>query len=243
MDNWPALETLLGSAPATSRDYAVRAIFASTVTGSATVDGRSHELGNDLDTQLLLGLREWADVVFVGSATVRAEDYGGVQQTENKPRPARIAVATASMNFDWNARFFRDAHVPHIFLTPDSALENPENSDKITNLKKYGEILATGTGSVAECVTALAKAGFRRISCEGGPSIFGELIAAEAVDQFYLTLDPTLTSSVETPIVTSNTEPVATQNMRLESVQQCPDSTLFLRYGRNGQPSSLDSAR
>ena len=55
----------------------VRAIAISSLTGSLTLDGVSGGLGNELDRQLLLALRDWADVVLVGAGTVRAEGYTG----------------------------------------------------------------------------------------------------------------------------------------------------------------------
>lgn len=55
----------------------VRAIAVSSLTGSLTLDGLSGGLGNELDRELLLALREWADVVLVGAGTVRAEGYTG----------------------------------------------------------------------------------------------------------------------------------------------------------------------
>jgi len=67
----------------------VRAVAISSLTGSLTLDGVSGGLGNELDRQLLLALRDWADVVLVGAGTVRAEGYTGNRAKE-------IAVVTRS---------------------------------------------------------------------------------------------------------------------------------------------------
>ncbi|MDK8845012.1 dihydrofolate reductase family protein [Corynebacterium sp. MSK297] len=233
MDNRTSLAQLLGPEQRNSDGYCVRAIFASTITGSATIDGRSNDLGNELDTELLLAAREWSDVVLVGSETVRAENYGGVQPTTQKPSPAHIAVMTASMSFGDNSRFLHDYHVPHLFLVPESSLTDPHKKERAEKLTLFGQVIGVGAGSVEECIKTLVSRGFKRILCEGGPSIFSGLITANAVDQFYLTLHPTLTSTVETPITRGTTGTVTTQQMHLESVEHCPDSTLFLRYGRH----------
>ena len=88
----PLLKDLLGPTSPTPEILSVRAICASTLNGSATIDGRSKALGNDLDGKLLNALRDWCDVVLVGAETVRSENYFGVQPTENSPVPARMAV-------------------------------------------------------------------------------------------------------------------------------------------------------
>ncbi|KXO94030.1 dihydrofolate reductase family protein [Tsukamurella pseudospumae] len=54
----------------------VRANMISSLDGSATAAGRSGGLGGDGDRRVFRVLREQADVVLVGAATVRDEDYG-----------------------------------------------------------------------------------------------------------------------------------------------------------------------
>lgn len=54
----------------------VRANMISSLDGSATAAGRSGGLGGDGDRRVFRALREQADVVLVGAATVRDEDYG-----------------------------------------------------------------------------------------------------------------------------------------------------------------------
>lgn len=228
----PLLKDLLGPTSPTTETLSVRAICASTLNGSATVDGRSKALGNDLDGKLLNALRDWCDVVLVGAETVRSENYFGVQPTENSPVPARMAVVTASMEFHWDKQFFYNYFTPHIFLVPDNSLSDSTKKPLIHRLEKFGDVHNINDGNPQNWIDTLKHLGFKRILCEGGPAIFGGLIASNAVDQFYLTLDPTLSSAVESPITRDTSDRLATQNMHLESVQSCPDSTIFLRYGR-----------
>lgn len=67
----------------------IRAIAISSLTGSLTLEGVSGGLGNELDRELLLSLRDWADVVLVGAGTVRAERYTG-------RRARKVAVVSRS---------------------------------------------------------------------------------------------------------------------------------------------------
>ncbi|MDO5670889.1 MAG: dihydrofolate reductase family protein [Corynebacterium sp.] len=100
----------------------VRAIAVTSLTGSLTLDGVSGGLGNDLDRELLLALRDWADVVVVGAATVRAEGYTGARAKE-------VAVVTRS----------GDVPLPGaLHLTPSSPAE------LMASLRGYRRILVEG---------------------------------------------------------------------------------------------------
>ena len=44
--------------------------------GSTVVQGNSRALSGDADRSILVGLRSLADVIVVGSSTVRIDDYG-----------------------------------------------------------------------------------------------------------------------------------------------------------------------
>ncbi|MCS3780038.1 dihydrofolate reductase family protein [Tsukamurella ocularis] len=87
IDSLPADDTALALAYthplAEGRPY-VRATMISSLDGSSTAAGRSGGLGGDGDRRVFGALRAAADVVLVGAATVRDEDYG---------RPAHPALA------------------------------------------------------------------------------------------------------------------------------------------------------
>ncbi|WP_231702992.1 dihydrofolate reductase family protein [Tsukamurella asaccharolytica] len=71
---------------AEGRPY-VRAGMISSLDGSSTAGGRSGGLGGDGDRRVFQALRAAADVVLVGAATVRDEDYG-------TPEHPALAVVT-----------------------------------------------------------------------------------------------------------------------------------------------------
>src|SRR5699024_11900269 len=86
---FPKAEDVIGPDPDASHPH-VRFIEISTLSGSASLHGSSGELGNELDTAVLLGLRERADVIVVGSRTVLAEDYGGAQPSKDRDRKSVV---------------------------------------------------------------------------------------------------------------------------------------------------------
>lgn len=209
-----------------------RAVLVTTLAGSTSAGGTSGYLGNATDTALLLALRAWSDVVLVGASTVRAEDYGGVvineaeqqvrQQRGQQPVPP-IAVISSSLDLDPGSRFFTEASVAPIIVTDNT------DPSRLAGLRAAGaRILQVGTLGVGLVVDKLRREGYARISCEGGASVYAQMIDTGVIDVWHHTIDPTLAGAVEKPAVRGGRpQPVA---LTLEHVHADPDSTLFLRY-------------
>ncbi|MDO5508983.1 MAG: dihydrofolate reductase family protein [Corynebacterium casei] len=232
----PLAADIIGPDPDPSTPH-VRFVEVSTLSGSAAVSGNSGAMGNKLDTEVLLGIRERSDVIVVGSRTVLEEDYGGAQPTKNRSTPPPIAVITNSFNVDVSSKFITEAITSPLVIANDDALNDPGFSAKRQALLDAGvEFINSGTGTAKEIVEQLSKRGLHKIDCEGGPGIFGLFIADNAIDQMYLTLDPQLTPTVEKNLVSDKAASAvgvptdANLRMRLEKVAVDTDSTVFLRY-------------
>ena len=87
------------------------------------------------------------------------------------------------------------------------------------------------TVDLAKALEALADRGLLRISCEGGPHLFGELIAEDLVDQLCLTVAPVLVSGDATRIAVG-LPPAVLLTMELASVLAEDTGHLMLRYRR-----------
>ena len=184
----------------------LRAVAISSLTGSLTLDGRSGGLGNELDRELLLALRDWADVVLVGARTVIAENYAGT-------RASRLAIVSRSLQFR--------GHDPGdaLILTPRSSL-----ADAPAHLSPAQLVPAD---SPQEMVRALHDRGLTRIVCEGGPGVFTMMFGADLVDVLHLTVAPLISAPVDKHLVDD-----ANRWLTLEHHSATDDGTLFLRYRR-----------
>ena len=224
------ISSLLG--PDSGDVFTVRTNMVSTLTGSATMNHVSEDMGNDTDGQLFAALRNWADVVLVGAQTVRAEDYSGVKPNGDGSRPAPIAVPSRSLDFDITSDFFTDFTTPPIILIPHSSRDDQELAKRIATIESTGaEVCDAGEGTVQDYISVLKDRGFKRVLCEGGPGMIGQLVDVDAIDQMYLTLDPHLSTGVETPMATFKGEH-SHRRMQLENVADDKDGTVFLRYSR-----------
>jgi riboflavin biosynthesis pyrimidine reductase len=79
-------------------------------------------------------------------------------------------------------------------------------------------------------VTALSERRLTRIHCEGGPSLFGSLLAADVVDELCLTVSPLLVGG-DSPRI-ANGEVAEPRGMTLAGILRS-ESTLLLRYLRD----------
>lgn len=162
--------------PETDRPW-VRTNFVATLDGAAQgSDGVSGSLGGEIDTRVFTVLRELADVVVVGAGTARAEGYG----------PADVPIAIVSRSLD----------VPEALMTPGQIVittaDAPEAS--VARLRDVVDVIAVGTGVIDwnAAMEALASRGLTHVLCEGGPSLHGDLVDLDLVDEVCLTVAPVL---------------------------------------------------
>lgn len=177
----------LGELPELYRDapVGVRVNMVLSLDGAAAFHGLAGPLSTEFDQNLLRALRSFADVVLVGAGTARAEQYGPVRLTPEQIADRRnrygitdippIAVVTRSG--DLPASLFADPHQrPLLITTAEVARRHPE-------LMQRADLLLAGETEVdiAAAVQRLQVRGFRRVLCEGGPTLLEELIADDYV--------------------------------------------------------------
>jgi 5-amino-6-(5-phosphoribosylamino)uracil reductase len=171
-------------------------------------------------------LRELADVVLVGAGTVRAENYGGARRpTRGRATPPPIAVVTGSAALDPGSRLFTDTAVPPLVLTLESA-----PAERRAALRDAGgEVVVLPRLTPDAVLAELAGRGLHRVLCEGGPTLFGALQTADAVDELCLTLSPLVAGGTAGRIARGPDGPP--REMTLAGVLHAED-TLLLRYRR-----------
>ena len=207
--------------------------FVSSADGAAHVSGVSAGLSNDADQHVYKLGGDLADVLLVGAGTAVAEGMRGADPGELAagrrarhglaPVPPIAVVTGGSLAVD--APVITEARTPTIVLTDASA--PPE---KLDGWAEHGaEVIITGDmrADMAEAVHALEQRGLRRIHCDGGPHLFGEVLRAGVADELRLTLSPLLVSGAADRIAAgAEIDPAA---LRLDSAL-ADGSTLMLRY-------------
>lgn len=204
--------------------------------GAVTVDERSGPLARPADKQLFSALRAVADVVLVGAGTARAEGYGPPRPSDSvraartergQASVPRIAIATRTLDLDLASPLFVEAEQPPLLFVSETT-----PTDRRAAAAPVAEVVvAGGTGVDPRLMaTALHERGVDVVTCEGGPHFNGDLIAADVIDEWALTVSPVLTGGGTKRAAEGNAPPHPV-DFRLDQVLE-GDGMLLTRWLR-----------
>ncbi len=169
------------------------------IDGATAVDGVSGGLGGEGDRAAFRAVRAVPDVILVAAGTVRAEGYGPPRPTDEvrAVRRARgqtevpgLAIVTGSVDLDPTAPLFREAERPPIIVTAERA-----DADRLAAVRAAGaEVVFAGSDTVHmdRALSELGRLGTEVVLVEGGPSLNGQLVAADLIDEVCVTIAPTM---------------------------------------------------
>lgn len=225
--------------PPVDRPYVLTNMVASADGGTA-VDGRSGELGGPADREMFQALRGVADVIVAGAATVRAERYRPPQpdarvqrlrsERHQSERPA-LAVVTASGSLDPNLPMFSDPENQPIVICGAAA-----DSEALAAFADRARIeqLSGETVSPPEILSVLDRLGHRIVLLEGGPTLNGQFLVTDCVDEWNLTLSPQLVAG---PSHRPSAGPDAVARRFVPTHVWQGDDLLFVQWRRPGAGS------
>jgi len=150
----------------------LRLNMVSTLDGAAIGgDGVTGSINTPPDNRIFSLLRAWADVILIGTGTVRAEGY---------------AAPTADPRWS-DLRAGRPEHPAMAVLTSAGTL--PDGFDASGGGESFAVTADVDTG-LEGVMDRLRAKGLPRILCEGGPTVAGELLGAGLVDELCLSWTP-----------------------------------------------------
>jgi riboflavin-specific deaminase-like protein len=207
--------------------------FVASVDGRAAFEGRSGALGDEVDRELFLTLREQVDAVLAGTGTLRTERYGRLVRDPGR----RAAREAAGLRPDPLAVVVsRSLHVPAeipLFQDPDSAIvvytaaeaDLPDSPAEV-RVVRLDPAEMTMTAALRDL---RAEHGVRSLLCEGGPTVFGALVHERVADELFLTVSPKLAGGMD-PLTILQGPPMP-ELAELELVWALEaGGALFLRY-------------
>ena len=185
-----------------------------------------------------------------GPPKLTAELQAQRKSRSQQPLP-EIAVVSASLALDPKSRLFEDGHRPIIFTcsgsnnvcADDTRTEDApaDRQSRYEALSEVAEVIvlesseeAESSGSDAGAAVdlsavreALSERGHKIILCEGGPTLNAQLAAQDLIDEFCISLSPSLLGG--NPLHLLEDAPLLNKRLTLLSV--ATDNTLlFLRY-------------
>ncbi|AWB88434.1 pyrimidine reductase family protein [Homoserinimonas hongtaonis] len=214
----------------------LRVNFITSIDGAATHDGLSGGLGTSADRRVFDVLRWLADVIVVGAGTVRTEGYGAISLGDDAVRWRReaglpdqpvFAIVSNTLRLDPASDIFTKAPRRPLILTSAAA-----PADLRSALAEVADVIDCGEKAVDTRMlrTLLAERGLPQMHSEGGPHLFGAMIADGSVDELCITVSPRLEGGMARRIVDGGA--VAPRGMHLAHTLAADDGTLLLRYVR-----------
>lgn len=171
-----------------------------TIDGATAVDGLSGGLGGPADMKMFGGIRELPSAILVGAATANAEGYRPANPSPESqrrrsdaglPERAAIAIVTSSLRLDPTLPLLCEPGYRPLILTTQQA-----PPDRRASLEEKADIVEVGEDRVdlTEALAELGRRGHTVILAEGGPSLNGQLIADDLIDEWNATISPLLVS-------------------------------------------------
>ncbi|PSK63073.1 2,5-diamino-6-ribosylamino-4(3H)-pyrimidinone 5'-phosphate reductase [Micromonospora sp. MH33] len=230
-------------APTSETGYGVRLLGVASIDGLTAVSGSSASLTSPGDQRIYQIVKREADLLLLGAETVRAEQYG--PSVMSAPQIARrqanglhpyptIAVVTRSLDLDLAGPLFQrhvERHVPPrpILIAPAAAV-----AATTVDFSEHADVLPVGGHDVSltQAIHVLRARGYRRIVCEGGPSLAAQMVQQGLVDEVCLTIAPKVLA-IGGPRVTGGTETSpAPGEWHLRRSLLDEQGNMFLRYTR-----------
>ena len=233
----------------TIHDGAVYANFVSSIDGIVALEGGTAPSGgiisgrNEMDRFVMGLLRAFADAVLVGAGTCRAEGgkalwtpeyifpaaaeaFAALRTSLKRQKTPRLVIVTARGELDPSHRALQ---VGALVLTTAAAAPRLRKT-----LPNATEVRAISDGErvvVDQIFTVLKAEGYQTILTEGGPHLFGQLVARNRVDELFLTVSPKLAGQQDRSfgLIRGVDFGRTFKGGRLLSVRGA-DSYLFLRY-------------
>lgn len=204
--------------------------------GAITIKDRSGGLGGPADKAVFSALRGVADVVMAGAGTVRAEGYGparpsaamrSARRERGQAEVPAIAVVTRGLDLDLSSPLFADAERPTIVVTCGAA-----DAERQAAVAEVADLVVTGDDAVdlPAALAALRDRGAEVVTCEGGPHLNGDLLLADLIDEWDLTISPLLVGG-DAGRSSRGSYPPAPVAMRLDRVLE-DDGFLLGRWVR-----------
>ncbi len=247
----------------------VVANFVSTLDGVVSYEikgqaGGSTVSGSDSADGFIMGLlRASADAVIVGARTVQDASPEALWTPEytypdakllfreyrvnvlHTPEYPLLVVVSGSGRLELERAIFRTPGVRTAVLTTSAGSDAlvKAGATKLPSVQIHALDAKCGTMAPMAMLRLLyGELGVRRLLHEGGPTLFGQFLAAKAVDELFLTLSPQIAGrkgDAIRPGLVQGMEfmPDRAPGFQLLSVKQRAEH-LYLRYGRTGGDSS-----
>jgi|SRR5215472_10572258 len=243
--------------------------FVSTLDGVVSYKLKNHAggssiSGSDPADRFIMGLlRASADAIMVGARTVHDISPKGLWipgytypdakhlyseyrvNVMHKPEYLLVVIVSGSGRLELGRAIFRSPGVPTVVITTSAGRDElaKAGATKLASVQIHAVDASDGIIAPLAILRLLyLEFGVRLLLHEGGPTLFGQFLAVEAVDELFMTLSPQIAgrkADAIRPALVQGVEflPDSAPWFQLLSVKQKAEH-LYLRYRRIGSRTS-----
>lgn len=219
----------LGSHAPADRPY-VAVNMVSTLDGRAATDGDTRGLGGDTDRELFHLLRTAADAILVGAGTARVERYAeAVKNDDLRIARERHGLAPEQPTVIVSARLVLPSDLPLLQAPGAPVIVATAADHELEGVQ--ADVKYERTADDLQLLLARLRSdhGIRSLIFEGGPTLFSHMLAANLVDELFLSLAPKLSGGGDEPTITQG--PALPDTVDAELIWLCEaDNALFARW-------------
>jgi riboflavin biosynthesis pyrimidine reductase len=192
------LEAVVGDpAPAVEGRPRTIGVMVTSVDGHVTVDGRSGGLGGSEDRAVFRGLRQYADALLVGPATLNRERYSttldpphrAAREAAGRPAEPLLATISRSLSIDPDVPFLHEPLTRAAIYT-EATTPFPVDAERI-------EVVRLPAATPAAVLADLDARGAELVNCEGGPGLLAGLARDQVLDELLVTVSPLLVGGLD----------------------------------------------
>ncbi len=241
----------------------VIANFVSTLDGVVSYEIKGKSAGSAISAsdpadRFIMGLlRASADAVMIGAGTLLDVSAKGLWTPEyvypdakrlyadyrlsalHKPEYPLLVIVSGSGRLDLQRAVFRTPAMRAVVLTTSAGMDELARRGAPALASVEAHALSAGGSIAPQAILELLhlQYGVRTLLHEGGPTLFGQFLAAQAVDELFLTLSPQIAGrerDVARPAVVQGVQflPDSAPWFQMLSVKQ-KAAYLYLRYRRS----------
>lgn len=219
----------LNSRAPAERPYVV-VNMVSSLDGRAALDGQTRGLSSGEDRKLFHLLRAAGEALLVGAGTARTERYGeAVKNDELRAARERHGLDPVQPTVIVSGRLLLPSDLPLLQTRGAPVIVATAADHELEGVEADVKYERTGDDLRLLLARLRSEHGIRSLVCEGGPTLLSYLLAADLVDELFLSIAPQLAGGGGEPAIT--TGPPLSEPAHADLVWLCEsDGELFTRW-------------
>ena len=184
-------------------------------------------LGTPWDRRMMNAIRQKADAVLMGAETLRIHRRP-IKALNTSGRRLVNVILTRSGELDPNLPFWKDPEVLRFIFVC-----KPNYAKALRSSRDRAFVVPAGKRQIdlKTVIQTLSRAGLTQILVEGGGETIRSFVAADLLDEFYLTLTPWLIGGAENPSLVGGDFLARWHHWNLQSAKKVKNE-IYLHYKR-----------